>query len=152
VRQPVNSDGFLSASARHDVIKRVVQKERLSVTVTGECMTPLIRDQATLEVARPSTYWPGDVVVVQASSGAYLVHRLIGALPRNGVLKVFTQADSSRWPDAAVTQDALLGKVCGGECARAAIDIPFTARVTALGRFTLFALAYVASRIYAKSV
>lgn len=119
-------------------IGQMVDLERLSLRVSGRCMEPLLRDQARVTTKRANVYFPGDVLIVQRPSGSPVVHRLIGMFPAKGSLRYLTQADKSPTPDGSFTRDAILGKVCGGQCSPLAVNIPLRHRAKAVGRFVTF--------------
>ena len=98
-------------------------------------MSPLIEDGATLEVRPCRRYWPGDVVVLRVGDGGLRVHRVLGYRPRREHLEMITQGDHASGHDLPVPRSEIIGKVCGGQCSPAAIDVPFRHRLWALGRF-----------------
>ena len=128
-------------------MRSLLGKEAVTVTVHGECMQPLIRDRAQLQVTPARCYLPGDVVVVLSSTGTYLVHRVLGIYWKGGAIKILTRADNSTRPDSAVGLDALLGKVSGGSCRPSVVHVPLKHRLTAVSRFLCFAAARFARGI-----
>ena len=106
-------------------------------------MEPYLKNQARVSIRRVRAYLPGDVLVVRRVTGRPVVHRLIGLFPAEGSLRFLTQADNSPTADASVTRDAILGKVCGGQCSPIAVNIPLRHRAKAVGRF----LSFLASRL-----
>lgn len=117
--------------------------ESLSLRVSGECMEPFLKNQARVLVRRCRVYLPGDVLVVQRPSRPPVIHRLIGLFPTKGSLRYLTQADNSPTPDGSVTREAILGKVCGGECSPLLLNVPFRHRAKAVSIF----LTFVGSRL-----
>ncbi len=111
----------------------------LALRITGDCMTPLLRSGAEIQVIRQRFYWPGDTLVLHATDGRLLAHRLIGGYPRARRLRWLTQADRATTPDPAVTTEQIIGKVCGGCCDPRLVRVPWRHRLTALHRFFRFA-------------
>ena len=112
-------------------------EQGFTVHVRGDCMAPLIADNAQVLVRRQRRYWPGDMLVVVAAGGL-AVHRMIGCYRRRGQFQLVTQADAAKRPDPANLPKYVLGRLRGGDCAAVAIDVPFHHRVWALGRFFRF--------------
>ncbi len=131
----------------HKTIRQLSGSEPITVTVQGECMMPLMNNNAKVQVTPARWYWPGDVVVALSPGSQYLVHRVIGAYWRSGTCRILTQADSATRPDTAVHPDALLGKVSGGSCHPHAVKVPISHRLTA----TMHFLRFLTSRLLRKS-
>lgn len=130
----------------HTAVRSLLGKESVTVTVYGECMQPLIRDSAQLQVTPSRFYLPGDVVVALSPTGSYLVHRVIGMYRKAGILKIVTRADNGSRPDSAVCLDALLGKVSGGDCHADAVSVPLVHRLRGVRHFICFIAARYAGR------
>ncbi len=130
-------DHMITHSERHGILRELAV-EPLCLCVSGWCMWPWIADGARVWVRRACWYWPGDVVVVRAGDGRWLIHRVIGGYPRHGCWRWLTQADAASRPDASRPGEQLLGKVCGGDCSVQAMRVPFAHRLGALGRFIRF--------------
>ncbi len=129
---------FLSPVQLHKTIRQLSGSESITVTVQGECMEPLLYNNARVQVIPARWYWPGDIVVALSPGSQYQVHRVIGAYWRLGICKILTQADNAAWPDNAVLPDALLGKVSGGSCHAHAVNVPISHRLRALKCFLRF--------------
>lgn len=121
-------------------LRELAAESPVRLRISGNCMAPLLESGAMIEVIRQNFYWPGDPVVVYAVDGRLLGHRLLGFYPRSRRLKWLTQADNAHWPDAAVSAERIIGKICGGQCAPALVRVPFTHRAKAVFRFFLFIL------------
>ncbi|MEN8164591.1 MAG: S24/S26 family peptidase [Acidobacteriota bacterium] len=119
-------------------ICQLTGNNRLTLRVSGQCMAPCLENDARVTVRRARAYLPGDVLVVTRALGRPVVHRLIGLFPAKGSLRYLTQADNSPTPDGSVTRDAILGRVCGGQCSPLAVTIPLRHRAKAVGRFVTF--------------
>lgn len=100
-------------------------------------MSPLIEDGAALEIKPRRYYWPGDVVVLRVGDGGLRVHRVLGYRPRRGHLELITQGDHATSHDLPVQRCEIIGRVRGGQCSPAVIDVPFRHRLWALGRFLI---------------
>ena len=136
----------MKADQLHDTIRQLVDCGSVTVTVRGECMTPLINNNSRLRVTPARLYWPGDVVVALTADNRYQVHRVIGVYRHSGTFRILTQADNGAGPDPAVPAAALLGKVAGGSCHPHAVKIPICHRLRAMTRF----LRLLASRFCEK--
>lgn len=145
------SSSQINARDIHRTVSSVASKDVLTVVIAGECMTPLVESGAKVQLIRERTYWPGDLVVHLAPDGRYLAHRLIGVFLRAGKLMWLTQADSASFPDGPVRPDAILGRVCGGECHADVLNIPLKHRIYACGRFMVAASRALIRRITAYS-
>lgn len=121
-------------------LRELAVESPVSLWVSGDCMAPLLKSRAMIQVIRQNFYWPGDPVVVHAPDGRLLGHRLLGFYPWTWRLRWLTQADNARWPDAAVPAERIIGKICGGQCAPALVRVPFAHRLKAMFRFFLFVL------------
>lgn len=137
----------LSPVQLHKIIRQLSGSEPITVTVQGECMMPLMNNNAKVQVTPARWYWPGDVVVVLSPGSQYLVHRVIGVYWRSGTCRILTQADNAASPDTAVPPDALLGKVSGGSCHPHAVKVPIFLRLAA----TMHFLRFLTSRLLRKS-
>jgi phage repressor protein C with HTH and peptisase S24 domain len=104
-------------------------EDPLRLRVVGTCMSPDLGPDDLVSVTPARFYWPGDVLVF-ASGGRLLAHRLIGY--RRG-LRPLTQADAAPIPDGAADWGDVIGRVAGGTT--------FAARGRALWRFTRFLVA-----------
>ena len=78
------------------------------------------------------------------------VHRVLGYRPRAGGLEIVTQGDHTLDSDLPVPRSEVIGKVRGGDCSPAAVDIPIRDRVRALLRFFRLAASRLANRIRAR--
>jgi phage repressor protein C with HTH and peptisase S24 domain len=114
--------------------------EPITVTINGDCMQPLLHPGAQIEVCSARRYLPGDIVVLLAPDGHYLVHRVLGVYRRKGHRKLLTQADAATRPDRADSPDRVIGRVCGGECDPRVMEIPLVHRLQAIVCFTRHAL------------
>lgn len=121
-------------------LRELASESPLSLWVSGNCMAPLLESGAMIQVVRQRFYWPGDPVVIHTADGRLLGHRLLGFYPWARRLRWLTQADNARWPDAAVSAERIIGKICGGQCAPALIRVPLAHRAKAVSRFFLFIL------------
>ncbi len=137
-REPLEMNHPGSNPAVWPAIFQLAGNNRLTLRVSGQCMAPFLENQARVTVRRVRAYLPGDVLVVTRPLGRPVVHRLIGLFPAKGSLRYLTQADNSPTPDGSFTRDAILGKVCGGQCSRLAVNIPLRHRAKAVGRFVSF--------------
>lgn len=114
--------------------------EPLDLSITGNCMAPLLTHGARVLIAKRRHYWPGDLVVVHATDGRLLAHRLLGPYPRRKSLYWLTQADSASRPDPGVPFDRLIGKIVGGQVAHRAVRIRLSDRILATHRLLKHAL------------
>lgn len=127
-------------------IRQLIGAGNLTIRVSGHCMEPLLPDQTMVSFRKTKTYLPGDVVIVGRPAGPPVIHRLIGFYPSKGALRYFTQADNAPAPDGSVTRDALLGKVCGGDCSRLVHKVPIRHRIKAGLRFLKFVGTHLKQR------
>ena len=104
-------------------VRDMARQQPVSVTVRGGCMAPRIAEGDRIEVAPARLYWPGDVVVLEAADGRWLVHRLLGWRRWQGALAAVTRGDGCPCQDAPVPFGRVLGRVVGP-----------AGRVTAAGR------------------
>lgn len=118
-------------------LRELAVESSLSLRLKGDCMTPLLHDGAVIRVVGRRFYWPGDAVVIHALDGRLMAHRVIGFYPWEGKLHWLTQADNAILPDAAVTKERIIGKVCGGQRSLS-WRIRLAIRWTSLLRFVLF--------------
>jgi hypothetical protein len=121
-------------------LRELAAETPLSLRVSGDCMAPLLKSGAMIQVVSRRFYWPGDPVVVHTPGGCLLVHRLLGCYSKGRGWHWLTQADNALRPDAAVPGERIIGRVCGGQCAPALIRAPLAHRLKALFRFFLFIL------------
>lgn len=130
-------------TSRHDWLRELGCDEPLCITARGDCMAPLIADGARLQVAPARRYFPGDIIVCRAANGSYRVHRLLGSARWRGRRLFVTRGDNSAQVDGRVEIGDLLGKVCGGECDKRAVNATLYWRGVALARFARFALSRI---------
>jgi len=128
-------------------LRDVAGCEPVRMRVAGDCMAPLARHRALIEVSAARVYWPGDVLAFQSLAGGLLLHRLIGYRPRGFSLRLVTQGDSCSACDAPVGWDRVIGKVTGGECAQSLARVPLTARLRAMARFCFLVLARAKTKL-----
>ncbi len=121
-------------------LQSLAADDGLPIRVSGHCMSPLIEDQATLRIRPRAIYLPGDILTFLGRDGRLTTHRLLGIFPRNGKLHCLTRPDNHAHPDAAFPLSQVLGRVTGGECLQDAIQVPWSARLNALGHFIGHAL------------
>ncbi len=127
-------------------LRELAAERPLMLWINGDCMTPLLDSGAEIQVIHRPFYWPGDAVVVHAADGRLLAHRLLGCYPRARRLQWLTQADRAGWPDAAVSADRIIGRVCGGRCAGRLVRVPLADRLRALGRLLRFFFIHTSKR------
>lgn len=118
-------------------LRQLARSERLTVTVRGECMAPLVPSGSEVEVRNQKLYLPGDVLVYRLADGGLAAHRLIGFVwrPSRG-LELVTATDTAEGADPVIGADRVLGRVCGGHCPPVVASVPWTQRLRSLGRFT----------------
>lgn len=132
-----------SNHTRHQIVQSLREMgadEPITVTINGDCMQPLLRPGAQIEVRSARRYLLGDIVVLLAPDGRYLVHRVLGVYRRKGRRKLLTQADAATRPDRADSPDRVIGRVCGGECDPRVVEIPLVHRLRAIACFSRHAL------------
>ena len=112
----------------------------MSLRVNGDCMAPLVTSGAVVSVVRRRFYWPGDPVVVHATDGRLLAHRLLGFYRRRGGWRCVTQGDNAPYPDSALPWSSVVGRVEGGDCGALVTRVPLRHRLLACGRFLRHAL------------
>ena len=110
----------------------------IQVRVRGGCMDPVLADGELASVERRRIYWPGDVIVFQATDGLR-AHRLLGYRPTREGLAAVTRPDASidAW-DAPVQRREILGRVTAVESG-AALHVSFGQRLRSIGRFVSLA-------------
>lgn len=113
--------------------------EPLLVPISGDCMSPWLRDGMRVRVQAERIYRPGDVVVIRTADGRWLAHRVIGVFRKRRQWWWLTQADMADRPDQAVLRQWILGRIIGGDCAPQIACVPLTHRLRAVGRFLRFA-------------
>jgi signal peptidase I len=81
------------------------------VTVTGDCMEPVIRKGAKVVVdSSPRSIGSGDMVVFK--NGDHLtVHRVVQVISKEGKQSFLTKGDRNNYCDLAIDEDLVLGKV-----------------------------------------
>jgi len=126
-----------------DKLRSLATDIGIPIRVSGSCMSPLLKNQASILIRSHSWYWPGDILTFLDRNGRLTTHRLLGMFPRNGKLYCLTRPDRHLHPDAAVPSSHILGKVVGGECHAEAIHIPWTVRWLCLKRFALHILRHL---------
>jgi hypothetical protein len=94
-------------------LREMAREQPVSVIVRGGCMAPRIAEGDRIEVAPARLYWPGDVIVLQAADGRWLVHRLLGWRRWQGRLAAVTRGDGCPCHDAPVPFGRVLGRVAG---------------------------------------
>lgn len=96
-----------------EALREMAREQPVSVTVRGGCMAPRIAEGDRVEVAPARFYWPGDVIVLRAADGRWLVHRLLGWRWWQGGLAAVTRGDGCPCHDAPVPFGRVLGRVTG---------------------------------------
>ena len=99
--------------------------ELLPVTVTGSCMTPLLRKGQRLVVQKQARYFTGDILVFAAAGGELLVHRYLGPAPGG---RLMTKADAGERIDALVLHGEVFGRVLSADGVNVAVSIGSRAR------------------------
>ena len=94
-------------------LREMAREQPVPLTVRGGCMAPEVTEGERIEVAPARLYWPGDVLVVQAADGRWLVHRLLGWRWWQGGLAAVTRGDGCPCPDPPVPRGRILGRVAG---------------------------------------
>ena len=135
-----------------DVLRDCAAEAPLGIRVRGNCMGDLLREGGSVAVRPRSCYWPGDIVVAHWPESGFRVHRVIGGYRKQGQWRLLTQADRSPRPDKSIPVTAVIGKVSGGECAGAAIRVPWGHRIRACGRFFAFSWTVIGNRLPALGV
>ena len=76
-------------------------------------MFPFIRwdEQILVEKVSPENTRIGDIVLFQSDKGIKVCHRVVRIQNRNGTLWFQTKGERSRFYDAPISQEAILGKV-----------------------------------------
>ena len=115
--------------------------ESVPVTVTGRCMSPLLREGQRLSVQKRGRYFTGDILVFAAAGGELLVHRYLGPVPTG---RLMTKADTAARIDALVSRDHILGRVLSAD------GIPVTTTVSARARAALQYLRWLAVLLAAR--
>lgn len=123
-----------------EALKSLASDGQLSIRISGDCMLPLIKDGALVEVSRRKIYWPGDILVKRCLNGQLISHRLIGYYPRKGKFNFVTRADNANNSDAAIENSQIIGRVSGGQCAKSSCSVPFRYRVKAIKHFTILVI------------
>ena len=120
----------------------------LTLHVSGGCMSPLLPQQARVEVRAAQHYWPGDVLVFRSRQGRLFMHRLVGIYRRRGRWCFLAQPDRASRPDSAVDGAEVIGRVCGGDGSQLLSEVPWRHRALAIGRFVNFAAMRLGSRLH----
>ena len=140
-------DAPRGTSVWFSTLRLMASDHPVQVVVKGDCMSPLVADGARVQVSGPAAiYWPGDVVVLLIAGRGLTIHRIIGSYRRAGRRHYLTQADSAERPDPPVPHELILGRVRGGECAPALVQIPLSHRLRAGARFLRVVLRVLARR------
>ncbi len=107
-------------AAAHDVWRAAGANGALRLTVISDSMRPLLQagDVAVVQPGDPKALRPGDVIVVQRS-GEWITHRLVVV----DKLGWHTQGDNTRYLDAAVSADQIVGRVIAIERGSQTIDL-----------------------------
>jgi hypothetical protein len=122
-----------------DALREMAREQPVSLTVRGGCMAPEVGEGERIEVAPARLYWPGDVLVIQAADGRWLIHRLLGWRWWQGGLAAVTRGDGCPWPDPPVPSGRILGRVAG--------PVTGAARLRAVASFLGLALRGLIRRI-----
>ena len=86
-------------------------EEVFTLSVSGNCMDPLIRDGDQLLVTPCSRYFPGDLLVFADGGSRLVVHRLLGWIPGRNGMRTMTKADNRSSIDVLIEPQHLLGRV-----------------------------------------
>jgi signal peptidase I len=92
----------------------------LRLTVTSDSMRPLLRagDAVAVQPIDPHALQPGEVIVVQRG-GEWITHRLVAVDARGW----HTHGDNTRYTDAVVSADHIVGRVIAIERGDHTIDL-----------------------------
>ena len=140
----INYAMFRHRSAQtHSILQKLLQETSLPFYIKGNCMSPLLKDGATVTISRSRFYWPGDILLVfPEASQAPILHRFIGCYWSKGEIRFLTQADTAAAPDSSCLPTQIGGRLSGGECSPLLVKIPLQHRLWAVGRFFSFASLY----------
>lgn len=96
------------------VLERVGQ---LRCPVVGDCMRPALEpgDIVVVEPLRGAVPKAGEVLLFAGAEGRLVVHRVIAARRRRGVLWLATRGDASHAWDPVVAMDDIVGRVTRAE-------------------------------------
>ena len=122
------------------VLRDLAAAQPLRLQISGNCMHPLIKDGASVEISSKRFYWPGDVLVFRRQDGQVLVHRLTGFYPSRNGLRYLTKADAALSPDSPVGKQGIIGKISGGDVASVVQNVPLAHRLRSLCFFIRFAV------------
>lgn len=119
-RQEHGQEDGASATAFHlpssrlaQALQAMAREAPVSFHVTGQCMEPIISEEAEVVVSARRWYWPGDIVAFHSTVGELRVHRLIGYYLRRGRLLLQMRADASGTVDQPIALDRVIGQVTG---------------------------------------
>jgi len=131
---------------RCEALRDIATDIDITLVVSGECMSPWLRNGQRIRVRPCRWYWPGDILALRDPEGRWISHRVIGYRPRGVRLQYMTQADVATTPDRPVNRDRVLGRVVGGDCSPEACRPPLAHRLHALWRFVQLSLDALARR------
>jgi peptidase S24-like protein len=130
---------------RDRALRELASENPLSLRIQGDCMSPLLKDGAVVEISSRRLYWPGDVLIFRRHDGEVLVHRLLGCYPWSNGMRFLTKADNALRPDGSVKWRQIIGKVSGGEVSCLLSSVPLRHRFRAVTCFVRFAVCRLAT-------
>ena len=122
------------------VLRELASGQPLSLRIQGNCMYPLLKDGAAVQVKSKRLYWPGDVLVFRGNDNQVCIHRFLSCYLRHGCIRYMTKADTALRPDSSVERHHIIGKVCGGDGSPKLSAVPLSHRLRAFGCFLRFAV------------
>jgi phage repressor protein C with HTH and peptisase S24 domain len=134
------SDFVEKTICRDSTLRELAAESPLHLRIQGDCMSPLLKDGAVVQISSRRFYWPGDVLIFRGRDGQVLIHRLLGCYLWSNGLRFLTKADNGSRPDGSVTRQQVIGKVCGGEVSPQLSSVPLRQRFHAFFCFVRLAV------------
>jgi len=81
--------------------------------VEGTSMEPLFQtgDVVFVIKVKPSDIKPGDIIVYEKPSGAYIIHRVTKIVNENSKIVIITKGDNNKYYDPPISVNQVVGKV-----------------------------------------
>lgn len=110
----INVDRQLVDAVTRSCIDSYLKEDnsQFKLTVSGDCMSPVLKDSEQISIQGKDKYFPGDIVAFYSSVySSHVVHRVLGVIPFQQKARYLIKADNARRPDMIVEERDILGSV-----------------------------------------